>query len=241
MKFIKLVLLFCLLLHTTACEEDESPTGGTSTGDHQITGTVQLPPSASVPLEQTEVLSVVGQQSLQSSGTFTLTVSEEPGDQVVFLNHHNDKTLLMGYLSEGEKSITMNVESTALALLMLHPMFPKLVETVAQTVVNGQELLDPNNTALFETLSILWNNPSNARKLALHSKNDPVVKPDRPARLTFKSGNWAVTYVAGIYSEQGERIETVILPGAALRNTSALEWFTRIWTFPYSFQFILEE
>jgi len=251
MKSLRVHFILCLFFIVfTSCEDDVNSTvDGSFTGKTQITGTIQLPTSASITFDQVELVSIVDQQPVESDGTFTLNVSNEPGDQVVFLNYQDGKTLLMGYLLNGEKSITISAASTAKALLMLHPnialiqpadlrealrmyqkhpLFTELVEEIERLAVSGLELLNPENTTLVANLGNIWNNPDNARKMETQEENGPKASLIQPTHLRITGSRLALTYVAGIYNPMGELVNTINFNGAQLENTSAVDWFISI-------------
>lgn len=111
----------------------------------QIEGSVEFPVGMEYDLDNLTIETLVGEASFENS-TFMVDAVDNTHN-VVFLGDSNDHVLLMGYASSEEKELTLNVESTVLAMAMTHPFALSLSES---GMANFRQLIKSHPT--FEIL-----------------------------------------------------------------------------------------
>jgi uncharacterized protein (TIGR02145 family) len=89
-----------------------------------VSGTLTLPESSTIELNQIKVYSPTSSTNISCNGTFQLASIENDKPQIILATNNNNKPILLGYVLSGLKnSAQINVTTTAKALVMLNPAF----------------------------------------------------------------------------------------------------------------------
>lgn len=105
-------------------------------GTTAVSVQVDLPQGSLWKIEEMSVASLFAKQGLSNGAEAEITAFDVNGYETAFVTNADDDIVLLGYFNPGEsKSITVNTESTAIALLLLNPWSMDLAPNAKQEYI----------------------------------------------------------------------------------------------------------
>jgi hypothetical protein len=196
--------LSCKKKENNKPDEEKPPVTPESTLG-SITGEVKLPVGSTIKLSDLSVLSAIDDATI-SNASFTIDTTAKFSTQII-TNAAGD-VVMMGYNYPGEGDNTIDVNSTALGMIMNFPViyslnddgrlkliaqlkalpdFQTLTTEISKTLVNNKPAIDPANTSLNNALAEVFNAVSSItapRKLSgLTSQGNAVASEKEMIRI----------------------------------------------------------
>ncbi len=125
-------------------------------------GETELPAESPLSPDELTVVTPAGETQVQSDGSFEVNTYEVPSYQLIVAFTKDSAPVLMGYITpDSMKECKLNSRSTAIALLLLNPVF-----ALADDDVKTQFIQEAQQKAEFQELvdmieEILKNDPEN--------------------------------------------------------------------------------
>ena len=122
----KALLFLAFLMLFTTCKKSPEETMTVET--QEVSGRIELPSGCSVSPSNLTVLSGVGEEDVESDGSFSVVAPVSEGYQLMIVTTSSGNPVLLNYsihsTEEGTKEeVSFDARSTALALVMINPMF----------------------------------------------------------------------------------------------------------------------
>ena len=215
---MKLILTFSLLFFVSCSlfESSDEEALPINIPMLEISGKIVFPEKTTVDTNGLHIISILDEVEVQN-GTYNLNTME--GEFIThYLKNQSDKVVLLGYSYPGDNTNTIDVKSTALALVMesflvysldknaklnlineikKDSLFSGIISEVSKLLEIGNSIIDESNVELISAVENLFEDLTEQRRRSV----DPVSMNIEENVLTFTNLGRAHYSVVGIYKD----------------------------------------
>ncbi len=236
-NILSLLLFISCLFWPFACKRVGTIELQPAVAQGDVAGRVILPTGTNWKADELTILSGFDAHTVQGS-TFTMSSIDTTSYKLILATRANGSVALVAPYLAGNSSIEMSTASTALSLLLLHPVmaslnehakkalaaafqkhasFPDLVKEIEKSTKEGKDLLEDNNVNIMTLLNVIQNS-----KLKFGGRrggtqgiigNEPVIKltTTNPRSISIKNERSFLPYIARIYDSNNQLLSNGVL------------------------------